>query len=53
MLDRLTFAFVVQQVQSNKVDIESNSRLDEMVRFAAVSLDHHRNKRLRRMMDLR
>jgi len=44
MLDKLKFVFVVQQVQSNRVDIVLNNQLVENIQFVTVLVDHHHNK---------
>jgi hypothetical protein len=43
MLDKLKFAFVVKQVQSNVVDIELNNQLFEINQHVLVLVDHHHN----------
>ncbi len=53
MLDKLNFVFVVQQVQSNEVDIELNNRLIETNHFVVIFVDHHHNKLHHHVMDLR
>jgi hypothetical protein len=43
MLDKLALVFVVEQVQSNAVDIVLNSQSFEIRQHELVHVDHHHN----------